>query len=79
MNLGCLLGCHSYKKISHSIPIKCDGEFDEFVYGGHYALGKCSVCGELSMQKCCGRYTYLPSEMLTKKEGMELLVVGQFE
>ncbi len=73
MNLRCFLGLHSMRKSSHSVPVKMDGEFNEFVYDGHFALGECVSCGNLSMVQCAGKWKYYPSDMKVKDEWLKEL------
>lgn len=65
MNWNCLLG-HDYERVGEIKPIKYDGEFNYYVYKGHFALGRCRRCSKKTLVQCSGTWRYYPSDMLTK-------------
>lgn len=77
--LGCILGCHRWKKIGTTEPIREVSEFVERKFIGHYALGECVDCGKRELRRVSGYWEWYHYTEVTKEQYMAKFESGEFQ
>lgn len=80
MNICCLLGFHSWKRVGIVMPIRREGDFSggSGLCDGHFALGKCRRCSKEEMRQCWGRFSWYRADEITEAEYMEKFESGEY-
>lgn len=68
MSIACIFRGHDYRRVGDIKPIKSASSFSHNDYQGHYAMGRCAVCGKESLRQCFGEFRWSMHERVTAAE-----------